>query len=129
MFSRITLATGLAVLVGACGTSRSGHVYSASGAGRGSVVFPDGAANRGQVQATLGNGEHCSGRYATVPGPRVTWDDQEPFTIYEEDTQDGMAVFECSRGHLVRCSLSRDLAGGGVGRCIDNRGQQLTMDF
>ena len=129
MPSRAAFATCLALLISACGSSRYGHIYSPSGAAPGSVVFPDSAANRGQVQATLADGEHCSGRYATVPGPQVTWDDQEPSIIYEEDTQDGMAIFDCSGGHLVHCSLSRDLAGDGTGRCIDNHGQQLTLVF
>ena len=123
------LAASASLLLAACGIPRHGYVYSAPSGDRGYVVFPDSAGKRGDVRVTLADGERCSGRYATIPGPQVTWDDQEIDTIYEEDTQDGMAVLDCKDGHLLRCNLSRDIVGAGVGHCVDNRGQQLIMYF
>jgi hypothetical protein len=104
-------------------------VYALPSGEQGRILFPDSAGNHGEVSATLADGERCSGRYATIPGPRVTWDDEEIATIYREDTQDGMAVLDCSNGRLLRCNFSRDLVGAGMGSCTDNRGQQLTMYF
>lgn len=123
------LAAGICFLLGACGIPRRGVVYALPSGDRGQVVFTDSAGNRGEVSATLADGEHCRGRYATIPGPLVTWDDQETDTIYEEDTQDGMAVLDCNNGHLLRCNLARDIVGAGSGTCTDNRGQKLTMQF
>lgn len=123
------LSVSACLLLGACGIPRHGIVYTLPSGARGRVVFPDSAGNRGDVSATLSDGERCSGRYATIPGPQVTWDDQEIDTIYEEDTQDGMAVLDCKNGRLLRCNLTRDIVGAGTGRCTDNRGQQLTMYF
>lgn len=119
----------VAAFTAACGLPRHGHLYSPSEANQGAVYFPDSAANAGPITATLVDGERCVGRYATVPGPQVTWDDQEPFTIYEEDTQDGMAILDCRNGHLIRCNLTRDLVEAGMGRCVDNRGQSMSLYF
>ena len=129
MRGKFMLAASTSLLLGACGIPRYGIVYTLPSGARGHVVFPDSAGKRGEVSATLSDGEHCTGRYATIPGPRVTWDDQEVDVIYDEDTQDGLAVLACKDGHLLRCNLSRDIMGAGVGRCVDNRGQQLTMYF
>lgn len=129
MHVKFLLTAGTCLLISACGIPRYGIVYALPSGGQGHVVFPDSAGNRGEVRVTLADGEHCSGRYATIPGPQVTWDDQEIDTIYEEDTQDGMAVMDCKNGHLLRCNLSRDIVGEGMGSCTDNRGQQLTMYF
>lgn len=113
----------------ACAIPRDGYLYSPTTNGRGSVKFPDSDQNAGLVQATLASGEKCTGRYSTVPGPRVSWDDEKINTIYSEDTQDGMALFQCGQGHLLRCTFTRNIAGDGIGRCLDNRNAWLTMYF
>jgi hypothetical protein len=127
---RTSLFCALVGLAGAgCATPRSGYIYSPTAGGRGSVVFPHSEENSGIVQATLTTGERCSGRFSTVPGPRVTWDDEKIDTIDAEDTQDGMALLECGAGHLLRCTFTRDISGDGMGRCVDNQDQWLTMYF
>jgi len=113
----------------ACAVPKEGYIYSPEIAGRGSVSFPDSDRNSGVVRATLASGERCAGRYSTVPGPRVTWDDELIDTIDSEDTQDGMALLECSPGHLLRCTFTRNLSGDGMGRCRDNRDEKLTIYF
>jgi len=113
----------------ACAIPRDGYIYSPTANGRGSVKFPDSVDNAGTVRATLVSGERCSGRYSTVPGPRVSWDDEKVNTIYAEDTQDGMALFQCNPGHLLRCTFTRNITGDGIGRCLDNRDEWLTMYF
>lgn len=113
----------------ACAVRRNGYIYSPTVSGRGSVEFPDSVANAGAVQATLVSGERCTGRYSTVPGPRVSWDDEKVKSIYSEDTQDGMALFQCNPGHLLRCTFTRDITGSGMGRCRDNRDEWLTLYF
>jgi len=113
----------------ACAVPKEGYVYSPRVAGRGSVVFPDSNLNSGVVRATLATGERCSGRYSTIPGPRVTWDDELIDTIDSEDTQNGMALLECSPGHLLRCNFTRNLSGDGMGSCQDNRDEKLTIYF
>ena len=113
----------------ACAMPRDGYIYSPTAAGRGSVKFLDSAENAGTVQATLSGGEHCTGRYSTVPGPKVSWDDEKVNVIYSEDTQDGMALLQCGSGHLLRCTFTRNNTGDGMGRCLDNRDQWLTMYF
>ncbi len=125
----LTLLTIVALVASACTSTRYGSIYSPSTATRGQVVFPDSLRNHGTMSVTLTDGERCDGRYATVPGPRVTWEDEEPFTIKAEDTQDGMSVLNCKNGHLLRCNLSRDITGDGMGQCVDNRGQQFLMYF
>jgi hypothetical protein len=119
----------LALGFSGCAVPKEGYIYSPEVAGRGNVVFPDSDANSGVVRATLAGGERCAGRYATVPGPSVTWDDEKIETIDSEDTQNGMALLECSPGHLLRCTFSRNLSGDGMGRCRDNRDQRLTLYF
>lgn len=114
-------------LLGAC-SARDGSVYAVASGPRGRVRFPDAVANRGDVDVTLFDGGRCVGRYATVPG-RVTMDDGESRAIYQELTQEGMAVLQCENRDLLRCQLSRDLSGAGVGRCTDKRGRQLLMSF
>jgi hypothetical protein len=127
MRSRI-LVLFVAAIAG-CSFSRSGELYAVASSERGSIVFPNSPANRGELRATLAGGEKCLGRYATIPGPEVTWEDNRLDEIYQEDTQDGMAVLECSRGHVLRCNITRDNFGEGQGYCVDNRGQQMTMNF
>lgn len=119
----------LCVALGGCATPRSGYIYSPTVGGRGSVVFPNSVENSGMLQATLSGGEHCSGRYSTVPGPRVSWDDDKINSIYSEDTQDGMALLECNPGHLLRCTFTRNVSGDGMGRCFDNHKDWLTLYF
>jgi hypothetical protein len=123
----LTLLLGL--FSTACATTRAGYIYSPSAAGRGSIAFPDGSNDSGTVQATLLDGERCAGRYSTVPGPRVSWDDEKVNTIYSEDTQDGMALLQCNPGHLLRCTFTRNISGDGMGRCRDNHDAWLTMYF
>jgi hypothetical protein len=118
-----------AIAISGCSFSRSGELYAVSSGQRGAITFPDSLANRGELRATLTGGEKCTGRYATIPGPEVTWNDNRLDGIYREDTQDGMAVLECSGGHLLRCNITRDDFGAGQGYCVDNRGQKMTMNF
>lgn len=124
----LALILGAAAVV-ACSSSRYGIMYAVPSGARGSVLFPNSPANHGEIRATLAGGEKCVGRYATIPGPDVTWDDQRIDQIYEEDTQDGMAILECPAGHVLRCNITRDIGGEGQGYCVDNRGQQMTMYF
>jgi hypothetical protein len=119
----------LALSTTACAVPRGGYIYSPTAAGRGSVAFPDSVDNAGTLQATLVGGERCTGRYSTVPGPRVSWDDEKVNTIYTEDTQNGMALLQCNPGHLLRCTFTRNITGDGIGRCRDNRDEWLTMYF
>jgi hypothetical protein len=127
---RYVLSTLLvAVSMSGCAVPRGGYIYSPTAGGRGSVTFPDSADNSGQLQATLLNGERCRGRYSTVPGPQVSWDDEKINTIDAEDTQDGMALLECNPGHLLRCTFTRSINGDGMGRCFDNKNDWLTMYF
>ncbi|HVY29442.1 MAG TPA: hypothetical protein VHB79_22945 [Polyangiaceae bacterium] len=112
-----------------CAIPRSGYIYSPTVGGRGSVVFPDSVQNAGPLQATLSGGERCTGRYSTVPGPHVSWDDEKINTIYSEDTQDGMALLQCNAGHLLRCTFTRSINGDGIGRCVDNHSDSLTLYF
>ena len=62
-------------------------------------------------------------------GPRVSWDFEQAGVVQSEDTQDGMAVFECQQGHLLRCTFTREMAGAGMKTCLDNHGDKLTMYF
>jgi hypothetical protein len=112
-----------------CATQRSGYIYSPTAGGRGSINFPNSAENSGPVQATLTSGERCTGRFATVPGQHVSYDDEEVNRIYSEDTQDGMALLQCNPGHLLRCTFTRDTSGDGMGRCLDNKNEWLTVYF
>lgn len=123
----VCAALGLALA--GCAVPRSGYLYSPTAAGRGSVAFVDSSLDSGKLTATLSSGERCSGRYSTIPGPRVTWDDEKIDTIDSEDTQQGMALLSCGPGHLLRCSFTRDIGGDGMGRCRDNRDEWLTMYF
>lgn len=127
---RYVLSTLLvAVSMSGCAIPRAGYIYSPTAGGRGSVTFPDSADNSGLLRATLLNGERCRGRYSTVPGPQVSWDDEKINTIDAEDTQDGMALLECNPGHLLRCTFTRSINGDGMGRCFDNKNEWLTMYF
>jgi hypothetical protein len=119
----------LGLTVGGCAIPRSGYIYSPTAGGRGSITFPNSAENSGPVLATLTSGERCAGRFSTVPGQRVSFDDEEVDRIYSEDTQDGMALLQCNPGHLLRCTFTRDLSGDGMGRCLDNRNEWLTVYF
>jgi len=112
-----------------CAMQREGYLYSPTGPGRGTLVFSDALENRGDVQASLADGEHCHGRYTTVPGREVTWDDEKINQIYSEDTQAGMAILECASGHVLRCDFSRAKAGAGMGQCVDTRGNKQTLYF
>ena len=125
---RYAWSLGLLLITG-CAVPRGGYIYSPTANGRGSVMFPNSADNSGLLRATLTNGEQCSGRYATVPGPRVSWDDDKISSIYSEDTQDGMALLQCGAGHLLRCTFTRNISGDGMGRCRDNHNDTLTMYF
>ena len=126
-FLPLCLLFGLSLT--ACAVPRDGYIYSPTAGGRGSVKFLDSAQNAGAVQATLVSGEQCTGRYSTVPGPRVSWDDEKINIIYSEDTQNGMALLQCGPGHLLRCTFTRNITGDGMGRCRDNRDQSLTLYF
>src|SRR6478609_256030 len=119
----IPICVFVGLFASACAMPRDGYLYSPTTAGRGSVEFPDSSDDKGTLHATLVNGERCSGRYATVPGPRVTYDDEKISVISSEDTQDGMALMQCGRGHLLRCTFTRNIDGDGMGRCLDNRDQ------
>jgi len=119
----------LLVAASACAVPKEGYIYSPKAAGRGSVVFPDSSDNSGTIRATLASGERCAGRFSTVPGPRVTWDEELIDTIDSEDTQDGMALLECNGGHVLRCTFTRNLSGDGMGRCRDNHDEALTIYF
>jgi hypothetical protein len=125
----LLLSLMLALSATACAIPRSGYIYSPNVGGRGSVMFPDSNDNSGVVRATLTSGESCAGRYSTIPGPRVTWDEEKIDTIESEDTQNGMALLQCSSGHVLRCTFTRDLSGDGMGRCLDNHQEWLTMYF
>lgn len=126
---KLFLSVLLAASAAGCAVPRTGYIYSPKVGGRGSVVFPDSADKSGTVRATLASGESCSGHYATVPGPRVTWDDELINTIDSEDTQNGMALLQCSAGHVLRCTFTRNISGDGMGRCVDNHDESLTMYF
>lgn len=119
----------LAVSAAGCAIPRDGYIYSPTAGGRGTIAFVNSAENAGAVQATLLGGERCSGRYSTVPGPHVSWDDEKINVIDTEDTQDGMALLQCNPGHLLRCTFTRNDTGDGMGRCLDNRNESLTMYF
>lgn len=128
MMLPIVALTGL--LAAGCGIPRHGTVYAEpAGGGRGQVYFPNSADNRGELTVALSDGEFCRGRYTTIPGPKVTYDEEQIDVILSEDTQDGMAVLDCKNGHLLRCNLSRDSGGEGTGQCTDNRGERLSMTF
>lgn len=125
----LLLCTLLALSAAGCSIPRDGYIYSPTAGGRGSVTFVNSVENSGALQATLLSGERCKGRYSTVPGPRVSWDDEKVNTIYAEDTQDGMALLECNPGHVLRCTFTRSINGDGMGRCFDNKNEWLTMYF
>lgn len=126
---RLILCLAGCLLATGCAMPRDGYLYSPTANGRGRIKFVDSAKNAGRLQATLVSGETCTGRYATVPGPKVSWEDEKINQIYSEDTQDGMALFECNPGHMLRCTFTRNITGDGIGRCLDNRNEQLTMYF
>jgi len=128
MHQKLFTCCVLLVLSG-CAMQREGYLYSPAGPGRGTLVFSDALENKGDVQASLSDGEHCHGRYATVPGREVTWDDQNVNQIYSEDTQAGMAILECASGHVLRCDFSRAKAGTGMGQCVDTHGNKQTLYF
>ncbi len=124
-----SFCTVVGLVLGGCAVPRSGYIYSPTAGGRGSVTFPNSKEDAGPMQATLTSGERCTGRYSTVPGPHVSWDDEKVNTIYAEDTQDGMALLQCAPGHLLRCTFTRDISGDGMGRCLDNHNEWVTMYF
>lgn len=128
MHQKLPLCCVLLAMSG-CAMQRQGYLYSPTGPGRGSFVFSNALENKGEVQAALSNGVRCHGRYATVPGREVTWDDEKVDQIYSEDTQAGMAILECSSGQVLRCDFSRAKAGSGMGQCVDTRGDKQTLYF
>lgn len=112
-----------------CALPRQGYLYSPTQPGRGTLTFANSKADHGKLLASLANGERCQGKFSTIPGPRVSWDFEQAGVVQSEDTQDGMAVFECQQGHLLRCTFTREMAGAGMGTCRDNHGDKLTMYF
>lgn len=122
------LLVGLLVAASGCAVERQGYVYSPTQPGRGAIVLHNSMRNRGEAELTLADGEHCLGRFSTVPG-RLGWVEPDVDLKPPELTQSGMAVFACSDSHLVRCGFSRATGGAGIGRCVDNRGEVLTMYF
>lgn len=117
------------VTAAGCALPRQGYLYSPTQPGRGTLMFADSKADHGKLVASLANGERCQGKFSTIPGPRVSWDFEQAGVVQMEDTQNGMAVFECQQGHLLRCTFTRELAGAGMGTCLDNHGDKLTMYF
>lgn len=126
------LRTSILVLLGlvcsSCVTTQQGYLVKTDTAQRGTVVFHDQYFRRGTVDATLADGEKCLGQYNTIPD-RVTrnWDD--PNDIEREDTQLGVAVFQCSNSHMMRCNFSRSFDGPGSGQCLDNQGFKYSLYF
>jgi hypothetical protein len=117
----------LAALSQGCAITREGYLYDAKAPRKGSVVFQDAAAKRGQVVAVLANGERCAGAFNTVPG--IVQMDDETGQVAREESQTGLAILECNPKHIVRCGFQRDYAGAGYGHCSDNTGHNFDLYF
>jgi hypothetical protein len=117
----------LAAVSQGCASTREGYLYDAKAPRKGSVVFENAAAKRGQVVAVLADGERCAGSFNTVPG--IVQMDQETGQIEREESQAGLAILECNPKHIVRCGFQRDHAGAGYGHCSDNTGRNFDLYF
>jgi hypothetical protein len=111
-----------------CVTTHQGYIIKSDTAQRGTVAFHDKYFRRGTIDAVLTDGEKCQGQFNTIPD-HVTrnWDD--PSDIEREDTQIGVAVFQCTDSHVMRCNFSRSDAGAGSGQCLDNQGVKYSLYF
>ena len=111
-----------------CATTQQAHLVKPETAQRGTVVFHDRYFRRGTADATLAGGEQCQGQFNTVPD-QVTRNWNDPSDIEREDTQVGVAVFQCAGHHVMRCNFSRSFDGSGLGQCRDNQGSQYNLYF
>ena len=117
----------LGALGSGCASSREGYLYDSKAPRKGSVVFQDAAANRGNLLAVLADGERCTGRFNTVPD--VVQLDNETGRIDREESQVGLAILQCDEKHVVRCGFQRDRSGSGYGRCADTGGHNFDLYF
>ena len=112
-----------------CTASHHGFLLKPATGERGTVIFHDEPNGKhGTVEAILANGEQCRGQFNTIPD-QVTrnWEDHDD--IESEDTQLGVAAFQCADSHVVKCDFSRAHEGSGSGRCLDNLGQKYTLEL
>jgi hypothetical protein len=117
----------LLVLSTGCATSREGYLYEAKAPRKGTVVFQDAQATRGNLVAVLADGERCTGNFNTIPD--VVQMDDENRRIDREESQVGLAILTCADKHVVRCGFQRDHAGAGYGRCSDTSGKNFDLYF
>ena len=117
----------LLALSSACASAREGYLYNDKSASKGSLVFQDARATRGNLVAMLADGERCTGSFNTIPDA-VQMDDENR-RVDREESQAGLAILECNDKHLVRCEFQRDHAGAGSGRCSDTSGEQFELYF
>jgi hypothetical protein len=125
---RYALATLLvAACISGCASAREGYLYDSKVPRKGSLVFEEALAKRGQVKAVLADGEHCAGTFNTVPA--IVQVDEETGQIAREESQTGLAILQCSAQHVVRCGFQRDHAGAGYGHCTDTNGRNYDLYF
>jgi len=110
-----------------CASTREGYLYDSKAPRKSSVVFQDARSTSGSVVAELADGEHCTGKFNTVPD-EVEMDDENR-RIDREDSQVGLAVLQCGARHIVRCGFQRDHAGAGYGHCSDTAGRHFDLYF
>lgn len=110
-----------------CASAREGYLYDSKAPRKGSVVFQDARNTSGSLIAELADGEHCTGKFNTIPN-EVEVDD-ETQRVVREDSQVGLALLQCAGQHVVRCGFQRDHGGAGYGHCSDTVGRQYDLYF
>jgi len=118
-----------AIAITSCAASHQGYLLRTDTGQRGTVVFHDNSsAKRGNVEAVLANGEQCQGQFNTIPD-QLTRNWEDPSIVESEDSQIGVAVFDCANNHVVKCNFSRAQEGNGSGQCSDNLGRKYSLNF
>ena len=118
-----------AATITGCTASHQGYLLQTDTAQRGTVMFHDNvSAKRGTVEAVLADGEQCQGQFNTIPD-QLTRNWEDPSLVESEDTQIGVAVFDCRNDHVLKCDFSRANEGNGSGQCFDNRGLRYSLNF
>jgi hypothetical protein len=118
-----------AITITSCAATHQGYLLRADTGQRGTVVFHDNSsAKRGTVDAVLADGEQCQGQFNTIPD-QLTRNWNDPSLVESEDTQVGVAVFDCANSHVLKCNFSRAQEGNGSGQCLDNRGLKYSLNF